>query len=626
MRTALYARVSTDRQEKQRTIGSQLEALEAKAAAEGWRVALRASDDGYSGTSLDRPGLDQVRDAAAARLIDAVVVLCPDRLSRSYLHQALVLDELARFAVSVVFIEGGLADDPHGRLVAQIQSAVAEFERTKILERNRRGKLYRARQGGVVASAAGYGYRKLAAADGLPARLEIREDHAAVVRDIFDWHANEGLSIRKIAVRLIEAGVPTPKGGRLWATSTLDRLVRNPVYAGTLYYNRHTTLPPSARLARHAPGHQPVNQLRPRDEWIGVAVPPIVDADTWARSQARHHHNTRLSPRHVGADRYLLRYLVRCGECGRARSALTKKVGKRNETGYYCCTGTLPLHLREERLRCTQPSARADELDQLVWDEVTRHLLHPELILKACAAPITDQAPPPDGQLGELRAQRQRLLDAYQCCAITLTELEARRRPLEDRIGELDQSSRSTRHRNLTKADLKHRITSFAQQVADRLETMPFAERQQLLRTVLEDVVLTEQCVELNFKIPVPPATKEGRSHRSPMSDRLRSLHQARRARAIRPRRRRTVHRLRPASALGLVPHGTRTGSEGRGRSSAQRLDDEIRDASVGRRRVAYSSWLAAGPGRICSRIVPSLSRLMTSASAGGTSSSPTTR
>jgi hypothetical protein len=100
---------------------------------------------------LDRPELDQVRDAAAAaRRIDAVVALCPDRLARNYVHQALVLEELARFGVSVIFLEGGHADDPHGRLLAQIQAAVAKFERTKIVDRNRRGKLWRARQGEVV--------------------------------------------------------------------------------------------------------------------------------------------------------------------------------------------------------------------------------------------------------------------------------------------------------------------------------------------------------------------------------------------------------------------------------------------------------------------------------------------
>ena len=205
MRVALYARVSSDSQEKQRSIGSQVDAVEARARAEGWDVVARCTDDGYSGTTLDRPGLDQARDLAASRSIDALVALCPDRLARNYLHQALVLDELGRFGVSVLFIEGGLADDPHGRLVAQIQAAVAEFERTKILERNRRGKLWRARQGAVINSRAPYGYVKVAPSDGLPARLEICEDKAAVVREIFDWHANEGLSLRAIAIRLTDA-------------------------------------------------------------------------------------------------------------------------------------------------------------------------------------------------------------------------------------------------------------------------------------------------------------------------------------------------------------------------------------------------------------------------------------
>ena len=113
MRVALYARVSTERQEKERTIGSQVEALEARASAEGWDIALRCTDDGCSGARLDRPGLDQVRDAAASRSIDAVVVLCPDRLARNYVHQALVFDELARYAgVGRIPPRRSVADDP----------------------------------------------------------------------------------------------------------------------------------------------------------------------------------------------------------------------------------------------------------------------------------------------------------------------------------------------------------------------------------------------------------------------------------------------------------------------------------------------------------------------------------
>lgn len=168
MRVALYARVSTERQEKERTIGSQLDALAARAASEGWLVEMTCADEGYSGARLDRPGLDRARDAAAGGLIDAVVALCPDRLARNYVHQMLVLDELGRFGVSVLFLEGGPAEGPQGRLMAQIQAAVAEFERTKIAERNRRGKLWRARQGSVVSGQVPFGYRKVPACEGLP--------------------------------------------------------------------------------------------------------------------------------------------------------------------------------------------------------------------------------------------------------------------------------------------------------------------------------------------------------------------------------------------------------------------------------------------------------------------------
>ncbi len=296
MRVALYARVSTDRQEKERTIGSQLDALQTGAAGEDWVVEMTCTDDGYSGTSLDRPGLDRVRDAAAAGLIDAVVALCPDRLARNYVHQMLVLDELGRFGVSVIFCEGGPSDDPQGRLMVQIQAAVAEFERTKIVERNRRGKLWRARQGAVVSGIVPFGYRKAPAADGLPARLVVSQEEADVVRQIFDWHVDEGLSVRQIAIRLTEAGIATPKGKQIWQTSTLDRLLRQPAYAGTLYYNRRTELPASARVPRHSPGHRALRSERPREEWIGVTVPAIVDLDTWTRSQALHQHNAQFSP------------------------------------------------------------------------------------------------------------------------------------------------------------------------------------------------------------------------------------------------------------------------------------------------------------------------------------------
>jgi len=514
VRVALYARVSTDRQERQRTIGSQLEALEAKAAAEGWKVELSCVDDGYSGARLDRPGLDQLRDAAAARTIDAVVVLCPDRLARNYVHQALVFDELARFGVSIVFVEGGVADDPHGRLVAQIQAAVAEFERTKIVERNRRGKLWRARQGEVVSNNVPYGYRRLPASDGLPARLEIRQDEASVVRQIFEWHANQLLSTRRIAIRLMEAGIPSPKGGRTWHPASIASLLRHKAYAGTLYYNRRADLPEAERMPRHTPGHRPVRQSRPQEEWIAIAVPSIVELDTWSRSQARHEENARLSRRHVGDDRYLLRYLVRCGECGQARGARRRAKDNGSEYLYYRCPTGLPKHL-VDKPQCAWPCVRADELDELVWNEVVRRLRHPELIVVACSMPleenlITDAR----RQLRDLRSQEQRLVDAYQAGAISLGDLESRRQPLGERIHELEEVLTGAGRRPHG-VDLKLRVETFSRTVAEGMAAMTFAQKQQLVRTVVEKVVVYGDRVELCFKIPIPPSSKECQRRRA---------------------------------------------------------------------------------------------------------------
>jgi DNA invertase Pin-like site-specific DNA recombinase len=163
MRVALYARVSTERQERQGTIASQLDALHRFAREHDHAIvdAYVCVDDGYSGTRLDRPGLDRLRDGAEARAFDAVLILCPDRLARKYAYQVVILEELERFGVFVTFLEQPPGDDPHARLLTQIQGAIAEYERMKIAERYRRGKLFRARQGDVICWKVPYGYRRI---------------------------------------------------------------------------------------------------------------------------------------------------------------------------------------------------------------------------------------------------------------------------------------------------------------------------------------------------------------------------------------------------------------------------------------------------------------------------------
>ena len=150
VRIAFYARVSSDHQADEGTIASQVAALRQRIAADGGRVdaELEFLDDGYSGGTLLRPALERLRDLAAQGGIDRLYVHAPDRLARNYAYQFLLLDELKRAGVEVVFLNHALGRSPEDDLLLQVQGVIAEYERAKISERSRRGKLHAAQPTG----------------------------------------------------------------------------------------------------------------------------------------------------------------------------------------------------------------------------------------------------------------------------------------------------------------------------------------------------------------------------------------------------------------------------------------------------------------------------------------------
>src|SRR6266699_3238516 len=159
---AIYARVSSDRQKEQQTIGSQRAALFEYAQAHQYTLApeWQFEDDGYSGGTLVRPGLERLRDLIAEGAIETVLIYGPDRLSRNYAYQVLLLEEFDRHGTAVVFLNAPAADTPEQKLLLQFQGMIAEYERAQIAERCRRGKRHQAKAGMInVLSAAPYGYR-----------------------------------------------------------------------------------------------------------------------------------------------------------------------------------------------------------------------------------------------------------------------------------------------------------------------------------------------------------------------------------------------------------------------------------------------------------------------------------
>lgn len=221
---AIYARVSSDQQREEKTIASQTAALVEFASKAGYQVPDEwiFEDEGYSGASLVRPGLERVRDLAAEGQIQAVLALSPDRLSRKYAYQVVLIEELARHGVDMVFIKAPQSGTPEDQLLLQFQGMIAEYERAQILERSRRGKRHRAKQGEVsVLSGAPYGYRYLRKTEESAAYYEVIEAEAEVVRTVFDLYTVSGLSIGAITRRLNELGLPTRKGSPRWERSTV---------------------------------------------------------------------------------------------------------------------------------------------------------------------------------------------------------------------------------------------------------------------------------------------------------------------------------------------------------------------------------------------------------------------
>src|SRR5512133_3740283 len=221
--------------EQAQTIEQQVAQLHSYVAAhDGWTVAAEHvfRDDGRSGARLDRPGLDALRDHAARAAFDLVVICSPDRLARNFVHQMVVLEELERRGVRVVFCDRPVSDDPHEQLVTQIRGAVAEYERTLIADRMRRGR-GRLRSGQLLPwTRAPYGYRLHPERPRDPAAVQVDSVAAAVVQELFAAYAAGGVTLHALAAQLTSRGVPTPTGRPVWRSTTIRNLLTNPAYKG----------------------------------------------------------------------------------------------------------------------------------------------------------------------------------------------------------------------------------------------------------------------------------------------------------------------------------------------------------------------------------------------------------
>jgi site-specific DNA recombinase len=520
---AIYARVSSERQRRDETIRSQTAALRELADARGLLVPqdLVFEDDGFSGASLRRPALERLRDRAAEGCFELLLCHAPDRLARRYAYQVLLLEELQRAGVEVVFAkEPERAGTPEDELLRQFQGMIAEYERAQIAERCRRGKLHRARAGAVAVLAnAPYGYRYVKRTEHVDAFYEIDEVEARIVREVFRRYTEDGESIGRIARALGEQGVPTRTGKTGWNPATIWGMLRNPAYAGQAAFGKtHVTGAPTrmTRAARQR-GERSGRAARERvasEQWKRIPVPALVTDEQFALVQDLLQRNKRFSPRNTRRPSLLQGILV-CRECGYAyyRSSTRSPNGILRE--YYRCSGSDSSRRPQGRVCHNRPVRMAD-VDELVWSQVLRLLDDPTLIqaeierrlatLRA-AHPASQRREGLQRDLARAESAMRRLIDGYQEQLITLEELRARTPELRAREATLRaqlDALDAELHDAATYLKLTETLEGFRARLTAGAENLTVEQRQNIVRLVIREVLIGEDDVTIRHSIPTP--------------------------------------------------------------------------------------------------------------------------
>lgn len=517
-KAALYARVSTTRQEQAATIESQVVELESYVQEQGYEIDpdLIFLDQAVSGSRLARPALDRLRDLAYEGGFDVLLCLSPDRLAREYVHQRLLLDEFQRWGVTVQFInQPNLEDTPQNRLLLGVQGLFAEYEREVIRDRLRRGRLHRIRQGGRCFHPAPFGYRYIPVSEPNGGSWEIDTQEAAVVQQIFTWYTEKSWSLRKIAMQLNETGVPVRRKGGYWGAGRISVILDQPAYAGKAYYNRYRTRPESVgRLKKQGRGRlvTPDSVIRPREEWIAVDTPAILSPEVWQRAQEQRMHNQRFSRRNNHKQFYLLRGLLVCGVCD---GLLIGKSRHKDPYCYYRCERGGKHRLPDvPRHTCT---VNSEDAENAVWQAVAKLLQEPERLAQAWAD-LNAPEPPNQREIKrlehrsrQLERQWQRILDAYQDGLLKKEELAQRKQALDQeqvQLQSLLDQAQEISLQNQNRLQTIQDFADFSQRMLAVLENPTEEVKREVIRLLVDHIVVDDDAIVIHHIVPI---TENGR-------------------------------------------------------------------------------------------------------------------
>ena len=488
-KVAIYCRVSTALQEQEKTIESQL--AELREICKDFQVVKEYIDNGWSGGTLDRPALDQLRNDAKEGLFEAVHVHSVDRLSRNLYQQGILVEELKKRGIEIFIGEKPIADTPEGRFMFNVLGAAAEYEKEKILERTRRGRLFKARKGIIVGHKAPYGYTYVKKNENKNGYYEINKEETEVVKLIFNLYL-ETKSVRGVAKELTKRNIK-PRVGKNWRTSTLHRILRNESYIGTTYYNKNQAIEGNNKEKKYRRRVNTRLKLRNKNEWIPIQIPAILDKNIFNIVQdllkKQHKNNQKKYFYLIGSG------LIKCSNCGSTYSGEMS-----HNSPFYRCNErhrSFPLPRK-----CDAKMISAKRIEGVIWDSVSQAIMNPRILISHIKH-LTMKISENQTALGKdkkeylqekeiIKQKKSRLLDIYTEGTISkddylqkIGELNLKEETLDSEIKEADAKLSQLIDRPLLIKDIKY----FCNLAKQRINTFAPQVKQEFLGYLLDEII-----------------------------------------------------------------------------------------------------------------------------------------
>ncbi len=507
---AIYVRVSTTRQEEEDTIESQIAAIKERAKSDGYIIEEKFiyKDEGYTGSLIERPALDRLREDSKLGLFERIYVYDFGRLSRDLSSLLLLIDELESNGMPLVSLFERITGEPYiDKLLLQIMGAVHEYERKKISQRFLNGKIQKAKRRLLVGYTPPYGYdyhpivkKKSGTVNG---RFTINKSEAMVVKQIFTWVA-EGVSLREVIRRLHRQNVmPKKMKRKVWSKGPLSRLIANESYIGKHYFNKtEATVVQSPRIPnRYRRVTKSSRRARPREEWILFEIPRIIDEELFDKVQKIRIRNKKFSARNNHKNQYLLTGLTYC-LCGSTRTGDPANNGHL----YYRCTDRLKRF--PEARTCYEASVNAKVLDAMVWKVLNRLLSNPRLISKQAERWLNSKRSyAGEAEVEQLNFKIRSLKDeerkytkalgaglSFEVYEEQLADIAARRNDLESRLKEIRSNTRDSM--NLS-------VEQLVEGVQKLLRTLDFKDKKYIVRKLVDRIEASKDSAKIWGQIPV---------------------------------------------------------------------------------------------------------------------------